>query len=50
MTDIENEESVSVRLHNLADAVAFLSFKVGELTAKVEILEREIKQLKGVNK
>jgi len=46
MNETENEESVPVRLHNLADAVAFLSFKVGELTAKVEMLEREIKQLK----
>jgi len=46
VTDIENEESVQVRLHNMADAVAFLSFRVGELTAKVEMLEKEIKELK----
>jgi len=46
MTDIENEESVPVRLHKLSEAITILEYEIDELTGRIEELEREIRELK----
>ena len=46
MTDIENEESVPVRLHKLSEAITILEYEIDELTGRIDKLEREIRELK----
>jgi len=45
MSDIENEESVVLRLHNLQEKVKKLEFVVGYLENTVLVLEKRIYQL-----
>jgi len=50
MTDIENEESVPVRLHKLSEAITILEYEIDELTGRIDELEREIRELKEFSK
>jgi len=46
MPEIENEESVPVRLHKMSEAITILEYQIDELTGRIDELEREIRELK----
>jgi len=46
MPEIENEESVPVRLHKLSEAVTIIEYEIDELRGRIDELEKEVKELR----